>query len=486
MENKHQDIARQLEIIHLSDIHFGNTHRFRIPNSVDGDSPKENGYPTLAEKLKQDLSGIPQNCPVILCMTGDFVDTAKVEEFMETEKFINDLLNHSSLSKVGKENVFIVPGNHDVNYNSEDLGIRFQQYIEFYNRLFGTMVRRDEPQKSQMIFDRSSDLGFIIVCLNSSTFVKKGTQNEKRGRIGIEDLEKLLDGLEKIPKENLKNSIKVALIHHHPILIPALAEPDRGYDAVYNSESLIPILKKFGFHAILHGHKHNPHTFTEDIKPAYRSKDDGPLLIVAGGSIGSKELPSNPNCINSYNKIKIKWHPKGEQTRIRVETRGLKMYDTTGNLMIATRWKWELMNVDDRLFLARNNLPLIAENKDIRSFEDKDKDDELKRVKIYELSRGNLPVINVLPSLEPDQAYEAIVWIVQHPYATVKKEEDLPIKVIYSAGSRFEIVEVTKEQSINFTAKFAYWGPMLIQAKLVFGDGHEFFTNIYAKMPNQY
>src|SRR5258708_40180244 len=110
-------------------------------------------------------------------MTGDFVYTAKVEEFMETEKFINDLLNHSSLSKVGKENVFIVPGNHDVNYNSEDLGIRFQQYIEFYNRLFGTMVRRDEPQKSQMIFDRSSDLGFIIVCLNSSSFVKKGTQD---------------------------------------------------------------------------------------------------------------------------------------------------------------------------------------------------------------------------------------------------------------------------------------------------------------------
>ncbi|MDN3205593.1 metallophosphoesterase family protein [Algoriphagus sediminis] len=485
-QEEHPDITRQVNIIHLSDLHFGDTHRFKIPASTDGDVPLEKDYPTLIEKLSLDLNEIDHNCPTIICLTGDFVDTGNVNEFALAEKFIKDLLLVDSLKHLSMKDVFVVPGNHDVNYKEEDLGLRFQQYIEFYNRIYNTSIKREEPFKCQMVHNFSKDKGYIIACLNSSTYVQKGTQDEKRGRISISDIENLIKELESIDSNDLNNSIKIALIHHHPVLIPALAESARGYDAVHNSEKLLTELKKFGFHIVLHGHKHDPHTFTEDIIPAYKNNKDIPMMIVSGGSIGSKELPNNPNCINSYNKITVKWHPKGEQSRIRIETRGLRMYDTDNNLMIPTRWNWELMKIDDRHFFAKNNTPVIANNYTARNFQEADEEEDKLRIKQYEESRGNLPVLKVLPSLVNNQAYEAIIWIVQHRYGEKKLDKDIPTKVIYTAGKRFKVIEVTRQENKHFTAKLTYWGPMLIQCKMFFEDGHIFRTHLYARMPNQY
>lgn len=479
------DLTRQLNIIHISDLHFGKTHIFNPPNSPNGDTIQDEGYPSLIEKLSEDLNLNGDDGKTIICLTGDFVDTSSVQEFQQAENFIKNLLNVNSLSNLSIKDVFIVPGNHDVKYNEENLGLRFQQYIEFYNRIYGTNFRRENPQSIPILHHNESE-GIIIACLNSSTYVKKGTEDEFRGRIGIDDLEILISELERIDASVLYNSIRVAIIHHHPVLIPALVESDRGYDAIYDSEKLINILKKFGFHAILHGHKHNPHTFTEDIIPSYKKINKTPMMIVAGGSIGSKELPSNPFCQNTYNMVKIKWHPNGNQTRVRIETRALTLYDNERNLQIPKRWKWDIQHVDDRHFYGNNNSPYLNENIDSRPFDEKDTKEEKIRNEVYINSRGNLPVIQVLPSLINDQAYEVIVWIVRHKYGENKPDSDIPISVQYSAGSRFEVVTVKKENDERFTAKFMYWGPMLILCKLTFSDGQTFITSIYAHMPNQY
>ena len=162
------------------------------------------------------------------------------------------------------------------------------------------------------------------------------------------------------------------------------------------------------------------------------------------------------------------------------------MYDELRNLLLPTRWSWEVMNIDDRHFFAQKNTPTIVERPIILEFDDNAKAEDSHRVNQYALSRGNLPVVKVLPSLVEDQAYEAIIWIVQHKYGEPKDQKDIPIKVVYSAGHRFEVIEVEREQDIHFTAKMTYWGPMLVQCKLLFEDGHEHFLHIYARMPNQY
>jgi 3',5'-cyclic AMP phosphodiesterase CpdA len=92
-------ITRQVVLIHLSDIHFGSKHRFNPPTSPSGDVPKEYEYPTLLEKLREDLDHQDPECPVMICITGDFAETAALEEFNLAEKFIDELAQAKLLGK---------------------------------------------------------------------------------------------------------------------------------------------------------------------------------------------------------------------------------------------------------------------------------------------------------------------------------------------------------------------------------------------------
>jgi 3',5'-cyclic AMP phosphodiesterase CpdA len=221
----------------------------------------------------------------------------------------------------------------------------------------------------------------------------------------------LEEQLERIDHDNLNRSIRIALIHHHPVLLPPLAEPGRGYDAVHNSGKLLEIPRQYGFHIILHGHKHNPHTFTDDTCPAHQDTSSNPILIAACGSVGSNSLPHWPRMANCYNKIMVKWHPDGQQARIRVETRGLSIYKKGGAEQLPTRWNWYVMRIDDRRFSGFNHIP-IPKDWDEREFsEEFDATFEEMRCNEYERTRGNLPVVEVMPSLVPGQAYEAVLCV---------------------------------------------------------------------------
>lgn len=70
-------MTRQVVIVHLSDIHFGEKHRFNPPKTPSGDRPARTGYPTALEKLTEDLKHADPKCPVIFCLTGDFAEYGK-------------------------------------------------------------------------------------------------------------------------------------------------------------------------------------------------------------------------------------------------------------------------------------------------------------------------------------------------------------------------------------------------------------------------
>jgi 3',5'-cyclic AMP phosphodiesterase CpdA len=83
--------TRQAILIHISDIHFGNQHRFNPDRTPGGDVPARRGYPTLLEKLREDLNAPDPGCPVAICLTGDIVTTASPSEFTEAKHFVDDL-----------------------------------------------------------------------------------------------------------------------------------------------------------------------------------------------------------------------------------------------------------------------------------------------------------------------------------------------------------------------------------------------------------
>ena len=353
---------RQVEIIHLSDIHFGSHHRFVPPRTPDGDRGSREGYPKLLEKLLEDLHEPDPNCPVLVCITGDITTTASYDEFEEAEEFFNQLATSTVLGrKQAKTTIFVVPGNHDVNYKTKKLGERWQQWTEFYNRLYGTTYKREEPWSFAEVYDFSNDLGLIVLTLNSCIEVEKDTPDERRGQLDFRQLDKIKKLLDSIPKASLESAIRIALIHHHPVLIPALVKGDRGYDAVLRSDRLLSILHQFGFHLLLHGHKHYPATFLERVNSAFLDIDDQPIMIVAGGSAGSTELPEHPRKTNCYNRITVKWHSDAGQARIRVLTRGLKLYDGDHE-SLPTEWRWSQLKAEDRSFYKGQPIPMPSPN----------------------------------------------------------------------------------------------------------------------------
>jgi 3',5'-cyclic AMP phosphodiesterase CpdA len=467
----------QLQIVHLSDLHFGEKHRFDPPRTPTGDRPSRTGHPTLVEKLSEDLVKDP-GCPAVICITGDFATTASYDEFACATEFIRQL-KELTIGGARVAAVFVVPGNHDVEYDSPHVAERWGNWTHFGNGVLGTNVRPDAPWQFVQIHDRIDDLGAVFVCLNSSIYVEKNKPDQDRGHIDARQLAMVRAALEKIPQTKLESSIRIALIHHHPVLIPALAEEKRGYDAVVNSGMLLQLLREFGFHMVLHGHKHHPHVFADDSQSAFTTQWARPILVVAGGSVGSRELPAGPHSQNCYNRIAVKWHAAAAQMRAVVETRGLQVFDKLGREMLPTSWQWHALRDDDRHFLGGPRAPAHRPGVHL-PFDQVDGRVDIEDVRSgeYRRTRGNLPVVEVLPSLLPGQAYEARVWIVGH-----WQKRELPQSVLWSAGPKFPAKKVSAEEDELFRASFHYWGSMLVQGQLSFADGSIEYVHVYARVP---
>ena len=474
--------TRQLAVVHLSDVHFGGFHRFAPGRAVGEGTLPSAGFPKLIDTLKKDLQGRDLGCPVIVCITGDFAEIASAEEFEEAEQFIKELAQLEIFGKVrGLENIFVVPGNHDLIFDAGTAEGRWGPWSAFYQNTFGKALSARDPESRISFHNRVSDLGAVILCLNSSEYVKKGSPEAKRGSIDQAQLTKVKEFLKGIPQHELNSAIRIALIHHHPILIPGLAESEQGYDAVSNSGFLLNELRSFGFHVVLHGHKHTPYHFSEDSFTAFRDENNPPILVVAGGSASSKGLPEGGQ--NCYNRLAIKWNPKARQGRIYLSTRGLKTFDG-GRAILPGEWAWSERLIDDRQYLGGPRAPQTIAAIPRQYSRQGDAVEDALRKRRYEDLRLNMPVCEVMPSLVPGQHNEVRLWI--EPHRPVQRDDQKPVQVTWAAGEYHRVITVRREDNSRFCATMHYWDSMLVQAKLEFSDGHVAYDYVYARMPHAY
>jgi 3',5'-cyclic AMP phosphodiesterase CpdA len=460
--------GRSLRIIHLSDLHFGPRHQFGGVTTPQGDVFRQGGYPTLAELVCKDVPPLKGGGRQIICVTGDLTETADREQFREAKECCKML--EKSLGPLA-----LVPGNHDVDWTQADVDPRIEPWQDFLGRFRpGFDDWEAESRDARVRTDLIDQYGVVIVEINSSAYVQKGTANAQRGAITPDALGALETQLGELEADNRTAScVKIALVHHHPILIPELAEPGRGYEAIVNSALLLGILGRHGFHLLLHGHKHVPFTFTEDSRSAQQlNADDYPLFVVCGGSAGTQELlVSVP--INTYNIIDIKWLPGAKQYRCRVETRELVQREH-GEDLIPKRWHWKKLSHDDRSFRPAN--PYTSRLPAWREFDNK-VDDDVERQQRYLDHYCVFPTVLVRPSLTPGQAHEAVVELRYHP----RKQgcPDVSVKSVkWSAGPSFGVYDLKEDCGPSFRVAFAYYGSMLIQASVTFSDQitKEFFV----------
>jgi hypothetical protein len=91
-----------------------------------------------------------------------------------------------------------------------------------------------------------------------------------------------------------------------------------------------------------------------------------------------------------------------------------------------------------------------------------------------------MPVAEVLPSFLPFQMYEVVFWLAQHSGC------EPPVKVVWSAGSKFKSITIHSQADRRFAGKYSYFGPMLIEAMLEFEDGTQERAFIYARIPSSH
>jgi 3',5'-cyclic AMP phosphodiesterase CpdA len=469
--------SNQFIILHLSDIHFGDGHVFLPDKTTSGEHANER-VPDLLQSISTDLASMNQRYDnVLLAITGDLTLAGADGEFTAARTLVEGLAKQAVLgAQITVDKIFIVPGNHDVRYKETGHEAFWKGYYNFYRDLYGSTPGRElqkpDAERFCKVHDFAEKLGLIVLELATCHHNHKETIDLQRGFIDQQDLMHLETQLKMIDATAAKNAVKVALLHHHPVLIPAFAEPGRNYDAVVNSGLLLNLLNDFGFHLVLHGHKHNPHSFVYDATCGWYKNNDAPMLIVAGGSAGSEELPEATG--NSYNLINIRHNFEANETRVQVTTRGLfKRDESTNKPLLRPKWYWNTIKIIDRVLSPESGWQYGKVNR--RSLDKNDKEREKLRGDEYKRLRQNMPIVEVVPSLKPDQEFEARMKIVGHRY-----RKELPKQVTWSAGDKFPVSTCLREQNEDFRNTLSFYGPMLIQVSMLFDDGKEEYSYIYA------
>ena len=185
-------------LIQLSDLQFGNKHRFDFPSKIAN---------SLSEDIKT-MSEKYQFIPIYLLLTGDIAETAHTTEFDDAIETINKLA-----LKIGIDNdsILAIPGNHDINWKlSEiasqvgDLSLKYYNYNKFSDSCCNPISLVNCDYYNRFIDHR---LGIEILLLNSCE--KEDHQNH----LGYIEKEKLLNSIALDTKPN-QGYTKICLCHH--------------------------------------------------------------------------------------------------------------------------------------------------------------------------------------------------------------------------------------------------------------------------------
>lgn len=475
----------QLGIIHLTDLHYGEKHKFNFSEDEKEDEIEQLKSNHLCESLIDDLKQFEFNFPTILAISGDLTEKGDDFEYLKAEKLIQEIAASDVLgSSFSKENVFIVPGNHDVLYEEVSTPRRRAAWVNFMTRLYGLDRDLFNPYAYQNVFDRSEDLGVIIVTLDSCINTEKGTLYEDKGSFDFKLITQTQKGLKKIPKAKLDSSIKIAIVHHHPILIPPLIEENKGFDSIEDADQMLTLLRNMGFHILFHGHKHTPYIYTNDAISAFSSEHDFPTVMIAGGSAGSNDIPTDyRNHCNTYNITTIRLDQIRNQHRVKVITRGLDVYDNRRKQIKLPYWKWKTISRFDETYSKKQN-ELKFSGRDMKLDANVKRGLSTRMINRLKSTRGNFPKAIIKPSINIDFRFEAVLWIQHSDISHLNVDHEPPLRVIWYSEDGRLLKEITYIDDQKFSVKYQFNDPTIISSKMIFKKGKEFVEFLMLD-PNQ-
>jgi 3',5'-cyclic AMP phosphodiesterase CpdA len=497
-----------LSILHISDLHFGRAFRFQSKMIRSGPPPVFEPFGSLAklgDLLALDLERIsadPQLPPNIrslasrvdvVVISGDIAnsggrdralplrDGGPTDEYEQAAEFvatlvgaINGLRQKESLLPLdATERVLVVPGNHDVNWDEPpDSPDRFLGYAKFWRRVTGSRAYFDCPPNEIMVrtLIEVDGTALAIVGFNSCTVTAEPIQLREIGLVEDAQLsfcERFLQGLSQEPDR------KVAIFHHHPIYIPALAAGIENYDAMLQAGKLLSYLQHRQFDLILHGHKHYPMAWVHNMIP-YEAPAHGswsePVIVSSGSlSADNEHLPSSVP--NTYQLIGL----RKKKDPLRPVCSVIRRKFRRGDTLYGVRFE-----PDGVFHLGHDSLSPMEREKRLERLQElaspvgHGSPLHRERAMRYEESAGWMLVHRYRASDAPDQEYDISVYLIEKKWknrrkAYDKKEIDY---VRYAVGEMWFGSPFTVSDPENgFELKLSAYGPFLCIAEVHFTDG---------------
>lgn len=210
----------EVRLLQVSDLHFGAHDE---------------------SKVEAVLADCKEFAPHIVCVTGDVVNSPFWPgNFSEARRFIDALAERLAASS-GPDNVLIVPGNHDA-------------YL-------GVWAFRLGLKRSDTDFFRAFEVegrNVLVFGFDSTSSALRDFQNS--GIVSERQIKAFLEQVgcqrERLGPAGFANSLKVVLLHHHPL--PTMKSNLEGMLYLKNAGRFMSAMVGAKVDLILHGHQHDP------------------------------------------------------------------------------------------------------------------------------------------------------------------------------------------------------------------------------------
>lgn len=303
-------MIQKYKIFHISDLHFGREHARTNTFQLRAKSTRSRnlGVPisNLIFEYLPETRAERQNT-VVVC-SGDLATFRQKDDFKEAVRF---LTRFTTEYQIPKQQILICPGNHDV-YWQDYASHNYLAMLNLFRRKFRGFpnpLRKDGP----CYYFPEHHL--LIYCFNScvlcgareqipelDTLISQLPKNRREpadellkrltridpGFIGHEQLscigKNIEEKLSQVDMQEEKRLLRIAVLHHH---INLIVSEFKRFASVIDAGPLKRSLSRYGFHLVLHGHKHLPYFCEEKIL-----MDDTPetLSVLASGTMGGKPI----------------------------------------------------------------------------------------------------------------------------------------------------------------------------------------------------
>lgn len=499
-------MPEMISILHISDLHFGGSYRFQ-PRMIKSGSPPVfqpfGSLTNLSELIGSDLERIatdPQ-LPVelralasrvdIVVVSGDIANSGgrdaalpmrengPTDEYEQAAEFLDGLLRKINSLRalegqsplIASERVVAVPGNHDVDWDEPpESSDRFLGFAKFWRRITGSRAYFDCPPNEIMFRSVINvDGSYIaIVGFNSCTVTSEPIQLRNIGLVEDAQLgfcERFLQGM--------PDSVdrRIAVFHHHPIYIPALATGVEDYDAMLQAGKLLSYLQEQKFDIILHGHKHYPIAWVHNMMPYEASGHVGwsePVVVSSGSlSAGNGQLPSSVP--NTYQLIGLR------KTRdpLRPPCAIIRRRFRRGDTLFGERFEPDGVAYLGKDLLSRSEREKrLAGLSDLASPAGRGASLHQERTERYQESGGWMLVHRYRSSDAPDQEYDISVYLIEKKSKKQEGKQREVEFVSYAVGEMWRGSPFTVTDPKNgFELKLSAFGPFLCIAEVHFRDG---------------